>query len=114
MMPVAASTRRMRWLNVSEKKRLPALSNATSNGPLSSAAAAGPPSPANPFSPFPTAVDIVQSVIGLSPLVTQANGYHHGGTEDTQGKFKLRVLRILPGFSRLARHGRVEAKCGEP
>ena len=42
MIPVAASTRRMRWLNVSEKYRLPAPSNAMSNGPFSSASAGRP------------------------------------------------------------------------
>ena len=66
-MPVAASTRRMRWLNVSEKYRLPARSNAMSNGPFSSASLAFPPSPANPFSPVPIAVVMIQSAICRSP-----------------------------------------------
>ena len=63
MIPVAASTRRMRWLNVSEKYRLPARSNAISNGPFSSASLAFPPSPANPFSPVPIAVVMIQAGI---------------------------------------------------
>src|SRR5205814_6274116 len=60
----------MRWLNVSEKYRLPATSNATSNGPFSNAAVAGPPSPAKPFSPLPTAVVITNSAI--RPLLSPA------------------------------------------
>jgi hypothetical protein len=58
MTPLRVSTRRMRWLKVSEKYRLPARSKATSKGPFSSAAVAGPLSPAKPFAPVPTVVVI--------------------------------------------------------
>src|SRR5258706_23645 len=87
MTPLCASTRRMRWLKVSEKKRLPALSNATSNGPFSNAALAGPPSPAKPFSPVPTAVVITYSAIADPPCAIQIERYaifHHRGTEGTE------------------------------
>jgi hypothetical protein len=48
MMPVVASTHRMRKLAASAIKRPPAASSATSNGQSSSALVAGPPSPLKP------------------------------------------------------------------
>src|SRR5258706_535087 len=87
MTPLRASTRRMRWLKVSEKKRLPALSNAMSNGPFSNAALARPPSPAKPFSPVPTAVVITYSAIADPRCAIQIERYaifHHRGTEGTE------------------------------
>src|ERR1700687_5363442 len=86
MAPLPASTRRMRWLKVSEKNRLPALSNATSNGPFNNAASAGPPSPAKPFSPVPTAVAITYFAMPMPPvsgirLNPNSADFHHRDTE---------------------------------
>ena len=53
ILPVALSIRRIRWLNVSVRYTLPCRSNARSNGWLSWAAIAGPPSPRSPAIPGP-------------------------------------------------------------
>jgi hypothetical protein len=53
-----APTRRMRWLEVSAIRKPPPSSGATSEGLVSSALVAGPPSPPKPPVPLPAAVSI--------------------------------------------------------
>src|SRR5947208_966780 len=63
--PVLAFTRRIRWLYVSARKRLPVPSMAIPQGWFKDAAVAGPPSPLNVAVPLPAiAVIICPPAIG--------------------------------------------------
>src|SRR5438309_5839044 len=59
MIPVAAATLRIRWLEWSAMYRLPPASTATPAGPLTLALVAAPPSPAKPKEPLPATVVMI-------------------------------------------------------
>src|SRR6185312_16750597 len=98
MTPVLASTRRMQWLNVSDKYKLPARSNATSNGLSRQACAAGPPSPEWPACPVPTTVEMIHD-IRISPIprrsasIAQSLGLHQQAPESDDDERSYRNHR---------------------
>src|SRR5207244_9609408 len=59
MIPVAAATLRIRWINWSAIYRLPLASSATPDGPLRLAPVAAPPSPAKVKLPLPATVVMI-------------------------------------------------------
>ena len=69
MMPVAAVTLRMRLLPESTMYRLPAVSIATSDGPLNCAAVASPLSPLDPSTPVPATV-LMMPVVAVTLRMT--------------------------------------------